>query len=547
MPTLPEALKNIIKGEVTDDEEKRRSFSRDASIFEIKPSLIVAPADHIDVKNLVKFVQENKNSYSNLNLTARSGGTDMSGGPLTDSVVVSFTDHLNRIVEVGSDYAVVEPGVYYRDFEPKTLEKGLLLPCYPASKNICTVGGMVGNNSAGEKTLKYGATRDYVEELKVVLRDGNEYSFKKISAEELKSKISGTGLEAEVYRRVYELIEKNYDLIKGAKPSVSKNSAGYALWDVWDRKNFDLTQLFVGSQGTLGLTTQIKFRLVPLEPKSGMVVIFMKDYDNLPDLVHKILASGPDSLESFDKHTFNLALKFFPSFAKVMGFGLAKLIWQFRPEFLMVLRRGIPTLTLLVEFEGSTDEEVQGEINSLIPKLKDIPNITYKVALGDEEEKYWAIRRESFNLLRQRIQGKHASPFIDDTIVRPEFLPTFLPELYKILDESGLLYTIAGHVGNGNFHIIPLMDLGQAAERDKLWQVADRVFDLVLKYQGSLTGEHNDGIVRSPYLPQQFGPDIYHLFAEVKNIFDPERIFNPHKKIGVTKQYAAENVIKHVS
>jgi FAD/FMN-containing dehydrogenase len=470
----------------------------------------------------------------------------MSGGPLTDSLVVSFTDHLNRIVEIGSDYAVVEPGVFYRDLELRTLAKGRLLPCYPASKNICTVGGMVNNNAAGEKTLKYGATRDYVQELKVVLRDGNEYSFKKISADELKKKISGTGLESEVYRRVYELIEKNYDLIKAAKPAVSKNSAGYALWDVWDRKNFDLTQLFVGSQGTLGLTTQIRFKLVPVEPKSGMVVIFMKNYDKLPDLIHKILAAGPDSLESFDRHTFDLALKFFPSFAAVMGLGIAKLVWQFMPEFLMVLRGGVPTLTLLVEFEGATEGQVQKEIDALIPELKNFPNLTYKIALGDEEEKYWAIRRESFNLLRQRIQGKHASPFIDDTVVNPEVLPEFLPELYQILDDSDLLYTIAGHVGNGNFHIIPLMDLSKPEEREKIWRVSDKVFELVLKYKGSITGEHNDGIVRSPYLPLQFGSDIYHIFAEVKNIFDPERIFNPHKKIGVTKQYAAENVIKHV-
>ena len=198
-----EEIKNIIKGEVSSDEKELASHSRDASIFEIKPKLVVYPKDSEDIKNLVKWVDKNKDSDKELSLTARSGGTDMSGGTLNNSVIVDFSAHLNRINDVGNDYAVVEPGVFYRDFEKETLKKNLLLPSYPASREICTVGGMVANNSGGEKSLRYGKTENYVQELSVVLSDGEEYLLKALTLKELEQKKSQDNFEGVIHRQMH--------------------------------------------------------------------------------------------------------------------------------------------------------------------------------------------------------------------------------------------------------------------------------------------------------------------------------------------------------
>ena len=271
-----EELKKIVKGEISSDEKELSVYSRDASIFEVKPQLVVKPKDTEDIKKLVKWVADNKNTNKELSLTARSGGTDMTGGTLNNSIILDFTAHFNHLLEVEDNYAVTEPGVFYRDFEKETLKKNLLLPSYPASRETCTVGGMVANNSGGEKSLRYGKTENYVEELNVVLGDGEEYVLKAITSEELEQKKLQNNFEGEIYRQTHDLLESNYELIQKAKPEVSKNSAGYLLWNVWDRERFDLAQLFTGAQGTLGLITKIKFRLIEPKKYSRLLIILKR-------------------------------------------------------------------------------------------------------------------------------------------------------------------------------------------------------------------------------------------------------------------------------
>ncbi|HEU0085922.1 MAG TPA: FAD-binding oxidoreductase [Candidatus Paceibacterota bacterium] len=549
---MQEEIKKFFKGEIENSEEVLSQYSKDASIFLLRPELVVFPKDSEDVQNLVKWVNENTGKYPNLAITPRCAGTDMSGGSIGESIVMDFTRHMNQILgwseENGVHTVTVQPGMFYRDFEKATLEKGIILPCYTASKSLNAVGGMYGNNSAGERTLKYGKTEDYVLEAKVVFEDGKEYIVKPLSGTELQQKISQNDFEGEIYKRMSNLLNENKDTITSAKPMVHKNSAGYYLWNISRDGLFDLNRLLVGSQGTLGIATEITFKLVPDYRYTKLVAIFMNDLEPLGRLVDKILEFGPETLETYDDKTLKLAVRFFPDFLKNKGlWGMSKLSYSFLPEFFMMIRGGFPKLVLLAEFEGESEEEANRKCQELKEAIKDFKLEVHVTKNAVEAEKYWDVRRESFALLRKHVKGLRTAPFIDDIIVRPEFLPKFLPELKEILNKYDLVYTIAGHAGDGNFHIIPLMDFTKSETTDIILELSDTVYDLVLKYEGSITAEHNDGIIRTPYLAKMYGEKVVALFAETKRIFDPKNIFNPGKKVptpdrGGTKEYMASRI-----
>lgn len=545
---LPEELKKIIKGEVLTDEATLEKASRDASVFKVKPQVVVCPQDASDISALVNFVKD----HSEYSLTARSAGTDMSGGVLTDSISVSMTEHFNHIIDVGKEFAIVEPGVYYRDFEKATLEKGLLFPSFPASKNICAIGGIVNNNAGGEKTLAYGKTVRYVEEIKVVLRDGMEHGFTRMREDGLKQKMAQSDFEGEIYTKVFELLSKNYELIQKHRPKVSKNSTGYQIWDVWtpgaskdsegrpsgivENGIFDMSKLFVGSQGTLGIMTEVKLGLVPVKNAHKLMVLFLDDFAKIPEVVSTVLAHQPTAFECFDEYTTKLAMQYFPELLAIV----AKHYTDAPHEFTQTLleRAAKAKLVLLVEFEENSNSEADTKVERLTDALKPL-GVEFKTITDPvEREVWWAVRHESFNLLKTKVSGKYAAPFIDDLTIEPKFIPEFLPKLYEILNKSKMTFTIAGHVGDGNFHIFPLMDMNKKEERDEIYSVGEECFKLTTQYGGSISGEHNDGLIRAPFVGLQFGPEITKIFAEIKNIFDPNGIFNPRKKIGITKEYS---------
>lgn len=545
-------IKVGFKGEIEDSADVLEFYSHDASMFELKPQLVVKPQDAADVERLVKLVAEKKKSMPELSVTARSAGTDMGGGAINDSIIVDFNKHFTKIENVSGSSAHAQPGVLYRDFEPETLKYKALMPSYPASRDLCTIGGMVSNNSGGEKSLEFGKTEDYVTELKFVFADGVERTVKPLNRPELLAKIGQKDFEGKVYKGIYDLVEKHYDQIKAAKPNVTKNSTGYNLWDVWDRDAgvFDLNKLIVGAQGTLGFVTDIHFRLVPARPHSGLLVLFLHDIDALGEIIPKVLESKPATFESFDDATLWLSIRFMPSFLKMLGVAkFIHLLISLIPDGLQLLR-GIPKLILMVEFNGETEDEVRTKIRTLHRELKQ-HKARYEIngfeedATEGKSEKFWLMRRQSFNLLRSKVKDKHTAPFIDDLVVNPPYLTEFLPQIRRIVKKYNLLATIAGHMGDGNFHIIPLMKLEDPNDRKKLLPAMKEVDTLVLKYHGSLSGEHNDGLVRGPWLEQMYGKEVVDIFREAKKIMDPDGIFNPHKKANADWDYSFNHIRDH--
>jgi len=539
-------------GDIDDAPATLDAYSHDASMFELRPKLVVAPKDAKDVETLVTLVAEQKPHQPGLSVTARSAGTDMSGGAINESIIVDFQRYFTKIEAVSPETAHTQPGVFYRDFEPETLKHKALMPTYPASRDLATVGGMVNNNAGGEKSLEYGKTEDFVTQLQVVFADGIARTIKPLSRAELDNKMKQKDFEGEVYRQLFKLIDDNYDKIKAAKPHVSKNSTGYNLWDVWDRKTgiFDLTKLIAGAQGTLGFVTDIRFRLVPARPHSGLLVLFMKDIDDLGEVIPKVLEAKPATFESFDDQTLWLSIRFMPSFLKLLGVKrFVHLLITLIPDGLQLMR-GIPKLILMVEFNGETEAEVRQKIKMLHTELRK-HRARYEINGFEEDptegksEKFWIMRRYSFQLLRSKVKDKHTAPFIDDFVVPPTHLTAFLPQLRIIIKKYKLFATIAGHMGDGNFHVIPLMKLEDPTDRKKILPAMKAVNKLVLQYGGSLSGEHNDGLVRGPWLEQMYGREVLSIFKQAKHIMDPQNIFNPHKKADADWEYSFGHIRDH--
>ncbi|MBP9772069.1 MAG: FAD-binding oxidoreductase, partial [Candidatus Pacebacteria bacterium] len=371
-----EELKALDCGEVFDDPKTLASASHDTSLFEVRPQLVVLPRNEKDLEKLVTFATQNKGMMT---LTARSGGTGMDGGALSESVVLDFTKHFAGTKGFTKDTGTVLPGTYYRDFERESMKRNLLMPSYPASREICTVGGMVANNAGGELTLTYGKTADYVRELRVVLSDGLTHIIKPLTTSQLQEKLLETTFEGNLYRQIYKLIIENKVVIEKSKPRVTKNSAGYALWDIHNERDgiFDLTRLFTGSQGTLGLITEITFGLMHPPSRSQMLVVFLDDLSQLPAIVKTTLATSPTTFESYDDKTLALALRFFFEFIRRLGvrktlsiaFGNLSAGWS-------LMRKGLPKLVLQITWNGEDvhalkqkAEELKHALTPFSPRL----------------------------------------------------------------------------------------------------------------------------------------------------------------------------------
>lgn len=548
-------LAKTFKGELEFDEQTLEFYSHDASLFELMPQVVGFPKNVDDLKATVQFVNKYKKNNASLSITPRSRGTDMSGGAIGDSIVLDVSKHMTSLVKVNAEQATVQPGMMYKDFEIETLKHGSLLPSYPASRDMAGLGGMMSNNSGGEKSLEYGKTDNFVTELKMVLADGNEYTVKPLTKAELVRTMSQGDYEGDLYKRTFELLDEHYDEIQAAKPNVSKDSTGYHLWNVWNRETgiFDLTKLFVGAQGTLGLISEGTVKLVPHRPHSGLLVMFLRDIDDLGDLIPAVLKHKPATFESFDDKTLWLSIRFMPSFLKLLGPArFIRLLINLIPDGLQLLR-GIPKLVLMVEFNGDSEEDVRQKIKKLHKELADSKQVKthharYEIN-GFEEtptegrsEKFWVMRRYSFQLLRSKVKDKHTAPFIDDFVVPPAHLAEFLPKLRRIIKKYRLFATIAGHMGDGNFHVIPLMKIEDPRERAKLEPCMKEVNNLVIKFGGSVSGEHNDGMVRGPWLEAMYGETVLGYMKEIKHIYDPNNIFNPHKKTDASWEFSFSHI-----
>lgn len=520
-------LSETLAGDISIKDSDIDYYSTDGGVFELEPTAIVFPKDVTDVSNLVKTVDEvHKLGNDKISLTARGNGTDQGGGPINTGIIVDFMRYMNQILEIGDDYVVVQPGCLYGRMQKELKKYGRYVPSYPASIEICTIGGAVANNAAGEKTVKYGATRDYVEAIQVVLSDGSVTWFHENTPSQLEKKKQKQDFEASIYEQVEKLINDNHDVIHD-HPNVTKESSGYALWKAKNGHNLNLAQIVVGSQGTLCFVTAIRMRTLP-SPDPSKVELLVSYYESLSAAgaaAQALHALEPSALEIVDKN-------------------LIELVNKQKPELLNgLLPEGpTPAVVLLCEFDNQDDNERHEKIQ----EAESIINLhAYNFVLKntpEEESEAWKLRRSAAAVMWTIPGKKKALPIIEDGTVPPHLLTEFIERAYQIFEKYELEIAIWGHAGDADLHMQPFMDLSKIEDRKKLFAMTDEFYKMVHELGGTAAGEHNDSLMRAVYRPLMFGPELEKLFNEIKNIFDPENLLNPHKKIGVDFNYIKKHL-----
>lgn len=507
---------------LSTDLSERQRVARDASIFEVVPEAVAKPKSEQELADLVHYARQKGTS-----LTPRNGGTCMSGGPLSEGIVVDMAA-LNSVEEVDEHGLLwVHGGTMQTQVEAVAHPKGWFFAPYTSSRDICGIGGMIGNNASGEQSVRYGATSRNVARLRVLLSDGNTYEFGPLSRSEVARKCGQQDFEGEIYRRMVALVREHADLIHHSYPRVPKNAAGYALNELWDEQHgiFNLARLFVGAQGTLGIVTQAQLKLTPMVGASRMVVVPITGLSELTPTVQTMLSFKPQTCETFDHHTYELAEQYHPEDAARASLAKGK------------------HLVVFAIYAGKDQAQADRQAARAKAALEAQGREVLWIDDHAVQESFLLIRRKSFRMLLEHPHpSKRAMAFLEDTIVPLAHYGPYLAALEEILAEYDMTYTYAGHIGDGSIRLVPLVDMDDPTAPDRVMELERRVNDLVFAFGGSMSVDHGDGIIRTPFLERMFGPEMVTLFAEVKAIFDPHNLFNPGKKVGGTLSYALEHI-----
>lgn len=483
---LAKDLRAIVKGDVLCDEISRTLYSTAACIFQIMPRGVVVPRDREDVAAVVRYARER-----GLPVTARGGGSGLAGQTLGEGIILDFSKYMNRILETnqGQSWVRVEPGITLGNLNRHLKQFGLWFPPDPSSGEVATIGGMIANNAAGAHTVKYGPTRDYVMRLECVMDDG-----------------SGTDGPRwkEIEGATRRLLAEKRDVAERRKPDTLKNSSGYHVWD----RDFDMHRLLVGSEGTLGIVTEAKLKVIRKPAERALLRIYFDELETMGEAVVALRPFVPSALEVIDKTTIDLVRGSMPEWNQAMPANLRSI--------------------LLCEFDGERKEEVEESIAKARGVLGKA--IEVKVAVGGEYDNLWKVRKAASPIL-DRLQGKLRSMrFIEDATVHPNKLVDYIRGLKAIFAKHGIEGVIFGHAGSGHIHVNLLMNPHDQEHHDKLLPIANEVAELVVSLKGTLSGEHGDGLLRAAWVSRIFG-DLVPVFEEIKRLFDPKGILNPGKKV----------------
>ena len=503
-------LKKSLEGDVRFDRYSRLLYSTDASIYEIEPIGVVIPRHKGDVQAAMEVA----NRY-HVPVLPRGGGTALAGQTVGHAIVLDFSKYMNRVLEVNTEemWCRVEPGLVQDELNAYARPMGLQFGPDTSTSNRATIGGMIGNNSAGAHSLTYGKTLDHVLELTVLLSDGSEVVLKDLAPEALAAKAGEISLEGRICHEVERLATQHREEILARYPKIMRRVSGYNLDEFVKPRPFNLSRMVVGSEGTLACVVEAKMRLVPKPKWTALDVIHFQDDMEALAASHAILETAPYALESTDKMILDLAR--------------GNIVQSRRLGFV----QGNPNSLLMVEYAGDTEEEVKEQVYKL-ERLRKSHGIGYAASLAfkpEEVRAIWGVRKAGLGLLLGTKGDKKPIAFVEDTAVEPAKLPEFIKRFREILTAHNAIAGYYGHCSVGCMHIRPFINLKEESEVKKMTAIADEISDLVLEFHGALSGEHGDGLSRSHFNEKLYGPALYDAFRRVKHAFDPRNLMNPGK------------------
>lgn len=533
MSKIAHYLQEHLNGEVLTSADVREFFAHDASVLSQIPSLVVYVQNENDIRKTARFTWQLAERGRVVPITARGGGTDYSGAAIGSGIIMVFPAHLNRILELDSKTGsiTVEPGINYGKLQQTLHTHGRFLPPYPASIEFSTIGGAVANNAAGERSIKYGSMREYVKHIRVVLANGEVITTGRISKRELNKKLGLASLEGEIYRQIDALIEDNQNILGRLDKNISKNSVGYAL-NLVKRKDgsFDLTPLMVGSQGTLGLISEITLETEIYNPTTTLVTAYFDDLQVAEEIIREIRSQNelPAAVEAVDANLLNFVQNHNPNYLKGV----------IEPPF--------PNLVMLIEYDNQPERHQKRQVHKL-QKILNKFQVPFQVETDEiRKELLWKIRQSAAVLINHSDNNQRALPFIEDAIVPIDMIKRFFDYCYELFTKHNLEPAIWGHAADGNFHIMPILDLSQVGDRQKLFKVMTEFSAQIIEFGGSISGQHGEGRIRGSFISDQYGDEVYKIMQSVKQIFDPLGTFNPGVKVNIDPSQL-KNMLKQIA
>jgi FAD/FMN-containing dehydrogenase/Fe-S oxidoreductase len=517
-----ESLRDSLEGELSNTDLTRAIYSTDASVYKEVPVAVAWPKSKDDIKKILKFASEEKTG-----VTMRAGGTSLAGQVVASGIIADISKYMNKILEVNKEemWARVEPGVVLDELNLELKKYGLFFGPETSTANRCNLGGMVGNNACGSHSIIYGSTRDHTIELNTILSDGSEVIFGPVDRNTFNEKCKQQDLEGNIYRNIRSILENEVNRVSIRKeypdPKVHRRNTGYALdllldseiFDEASKKKFNFCNLIAGSEGTLAVATEIKLNLVTLPPANkALVCVHLKN-----------------RIDAFRANL--IALKFHPSAVEMMDDRILKLtednISQRNNRFFL---DGNPGAIVIVEFVREKQEEIEADAAAMISALKSAGfGYSYPIVKGKDISKVWDLRKAGLGVLANMKGDPKPVTLMEDTAINVEVLPDYMAEIELLLAKYGKDAVFHAHIGTGELHIRPILDLKLESDVKLFRTMAIDTAVLVKKYNGSLSGEHGDGRLRGEFIPLMLGDNNYELLKQLKKCWDPESILNPGK------------------
>jgi FAD/FMN-containing dehydrogenase/Fe-S oxidoreductase len=514
-------LQHNLQGELHTGTAMRTLYATDASAYREMPLAVAIPQSEADLKTLIQFANTHK-----IGLIPRTAGTSLAGQVVGNGIVVDVSRHFTKILEFNATegWVRVQPGVIRDELNLFLKPHGLFFGPETSTANRAMIGGMVGNNSCGSNSVVYRSTREHTLEVKALLSDGSEAIFGSLSPDDFHAKCEGQSLEANIYRTVRSMLGnyENQQEIRQhfPKPTVERRNTGYAIDLLVDTApftaggpDFNFCRLIAGSEGTLAFITEIKLNVVPLPPReNGLLCVHFNSIDEALRANLIALKYHPYASELIDHYILDCT---------------KDNIEQRKNRFFV---QGDPGAILVIEYAKQTREEVEAIAAAVETEMR-AAGLGYHFPLlfGADTKKIWTLRKAGLGLLGNLPGDDKAVPVIEDTAVDVYDLPAYIREFNQILEKHGMHSVHYAHAGSGEIHLRPILNMKTAAGVGRFRLIAEEIATLVKMYDGSLSGEHGDGRLRGEFIPQMVGEKNYALLKQIKQVWDPQNIFNPGK------------------